>query len=290
MSTEKHELSPSVADSIAIQNNRLKLAVVGAVTLVGCYKIVTLPLTVNLAEFSFNDLLALILALFSIALSVAFYFKATDTSNEFYNNTYRFTKDISEILGRIEAGFGERLKHLDEGYSGLRDRFDQIPFDENKAKKQVEEEGRKIQQIEEEKNKLIDDLAGRAKLQEKEKAELFNALAKKDSELEKARAETAFLRRHLESAEVARDLESEPGIPPGIMRHLISRVVPTIGQELASDGPISLLSKRFSEIKDQLNSHFLKDAEQLGWINSTGELTSTGVRILRSAARQRAAS
>lgn len=287
MSTEKHDLSPSVADEIAIQNNRLKLAVIGAVTLVSCYKIVTLPLTVNLAEFSFNDLLALILALFSIALSVAFYFKATDTSNEFYNNTYRFTKDISEILGRIEAGFGERLKHLDEGYSGLRDRFDQMPFDENKAKKQVEEEGRKIQQIEDEKNKMIEDLAGRAKLQEEEKAELFKTLSTKDHELEKARAEAAFLRRHLESAEVARDLESEAGVPSGIMRHLINRVVPAIGHELASDGPISLLSKRFSEIKDQLNLYFLADAEKLGWINATGELTPRGVRILRSAARQR---
>ena len=39
--------------------------------------------------------------------------KATDTSNNFYDNSYKFTKEISEILGRIEAGFGEKLKHID---------------------------------------------------------------------------------------------------------------------------------------------------------------------------------
>lgn len=288
MSTEKHELSPSVGDNIAIQNNRLKLAVVGAVTLVGCYKLITLPLTVNLAEFSFNDLLALILALFSIALSVAFYFKATDTSNEFYNNTYRFTKDISEILGRIEAGFGERLKHLDEGYSGLRDRFDQMPFDETKAKKQVEEEEKVLEQVQEEKNKVIEDLARRAQLQEQEKRELFKTLAAKDSELERVRAETAFLRRNLEKAVISRDMDSETNVPSGIMRHLISDVVPTIGQDVAADAPRSLLTKRFVEIREQLNRYFLKDAETLGWVDAAGELTELGIRALRSAARQRA--
>src|SRR6185436_4120877 len=64
-----------------------------------------------------GGLLSLVLSVFAMALSVAFYFRATDTSNTFYDNTYKFTREMSEVLGRIEAGFGERLRHLDEGYS-----------------------------------------------------------------------------------------------------------------------------------------------------------------------------
>lgn len=79
---------------------------------------------IDLKGFSFNDLLSLLLAVFSVALSVAFYFKANETSNQFYDNTYKFTKEMSELLGRIESGFGERLRHLDEGYSTMAERFD----------------------------------------------------------------------------------------------------------------------------------------------------------------------
>jgi hypothetical protein len=88
-----------------------------------------------LSEFNFSDLLALFLAMFSIALAVLFYLKASETSNVFYDNTYKFTKDVSEILGRVEAGFGEKLQHLNEGYTGLKSVVEKIPFDREKAEK-----------------------------------------------------------------------------------------------------------------------------------------------------------
>lgn len=71
------------------------------------WKLLSAEFKIDLASFSFNDFLALVLALFSVALSVAFYFKANEASNQFYDNTYKFTKEMSEILGRIEAGFGD---------------------------------------------------------------------------------------------------------------------------------------------------------------------------------------
>ena len=78
-------------------------------------------------QFDFSNLLSLILALFSIALSALFYFKATETSNAFYNNTYKFTNDIAELLARIESGFGERLRHLDEGYNTMCTTMNRLP-------------------------------------------------------------------------------------------------------------------------------------------------------------------
>ena len=82
-------------------------------------------LTASFASFDFSQLISLIIALFSIALSAQFYFKATDTSNKFYDRTYRLTKDLFEILGRIEERFGEMLKHIHEDTSATRYEFTQ---------------------------------------------------------------------------------------------------------------------------------------------------------------------
>lgn len=65
-------------------------------------------------DLDFNAFLSLVLALFSIFLSAEFYFKATDTSNKFYDNIYKFTKDIAQLLVKIESSFGQQLKSIDE--------------------------------------------------------------------------------------------------------------------------------------------------------------------------------
>src|ERR1051326_1980056 len=48
------------------------------------------PVPFSLQDLRFSDLLALLLSLFAIALSVAFYFKANETANDFYHNSYQF--------------------------------------------------------------------------------------------------------------------------------------------------------------------------------------------------------
>lgn len=92
---EKDERSPAIRN----RESWLKVFVITLVSIIIAWKFVTSPISINLSEFKFSDLLSLTLALFSISLSVAFYFKATDTSNDFYDNTYKFTKEVSEILG-----------------------------------------------------------------------------------------------------------------------------------------------------------------------------------------------
>ena len=158
------------------------------------WKAVTSDLEMDLSAFTFTDLLALIMALFSIGLSVAFYFKATDASNQFYDNTYRFTKEMSEILGRIEAGFGEKLRHLDEGYSGIRDKFDRLPQYAQVTTEDVRQEEEEVEKKEQEQRALLDDLTQKAKLAEHEKVAFLHALSQKTEELEQARAELRGLK------------------------------------------------------------------------------------------------
>ncbi|TIH20211.1 hypothetical protein D0S45_02395 [Marinifilum sp. JC120] len=106
------------------------------------YKIVTVKTDLTI---DFPTLLSLVLAFFSILISALFYFKATESSNLFYDNTYKFTKDISELLAKIESGFGEKLRNIDENNSKWQDRiFDYLPpqgtpEEINKKKEEVED-------------------------------------------------------------------------------------------------------------------------------------------------------
>jgi len=77
------------------------------------YKVYLTPIDLTV---DFPTLLSLLLALFSVGLAALFYFKATETSNTFYDNTNNFTKDIAQLLAKMESGFGEKLRNLDEGY------------------------------------------------------------------------------------------------------------------------------------------------------------------------------
>ena len=83
-----------------------------------CYKIIISEFNF---QFDFPTFLSLFLSLFSVGLAALFYFKATDTSNSFYDNTYKFTQEIAGLLVKIESGFGEKLSHLDDAYKGMRD-------------------------------------------------------------------------------------------------------------------------------------------------------------------------
>lgn len=247
-----------------------------ALIVVVAWKLLSAEFKFDLASFSFNDFLALVLALFSVGLSVAFYFKANDASNQFYDNTYKFTKDMSEILGRIEAGFGERLRHLDEGYSGMRDRLDKLPYYGGATVSDVKEEEEEVRKKEAEQRAVIEDLAQKAKLAEHEKQALFATLSKTSEELEQARMELRKMRasRHETAAEAPKK------------RELLRYVARKLKQELPPDFPPDLITgvrvrRLFEENKSQLADAALDDMKKLGLVEEDGGLTRESQMLLR---------
>lgn len=210
----------TTTEEIAVRNNWLKIFVVVVVISVLSIKLWQADFSQVFAAFKFSDLLALFLALFAIALSVLFYLKATDTSNVFYDNTYRFTRDVSEILGRVEAGFGEKLAHPDEGYSGLKSAVEKIPFDRKQTEKDIEEEEQQLQKVEKERAELIESLAERARLEGEEKERLFERLQKQDEELSSARREIILLHQRMRMAEGQLDDEEPKAPSPGFRGYL----------------------------------------------------------------------
>ncbi len=114
-------------------------------------------------------LLSFLLAFFSIGLSVFFYFQADKSANSFYDNSYKFTKEMSELLGRIEAGFGEKLNNIQQSNIELRNKIDIPKKAEEEIKKQINKNNKKISDIEESKDKYIDEMLDKTNLMKEDK-------------------------------------------------------------------------------------------------------------------------
>lgn len=143
---------------------------IGSIMLMGvlCYSIYK-------SEFSLDSILSILLAFFSIFISIFFYFKADETSTNFYDSSYTFMKDISVTLGKIEERFGEKLNNLNEKLT----HFDNISS----------ESSNKIQDEKENKDKLIEELMNKANLNEEEKIKYKKEIEEKENIIERLKRE-----------------------------------------------------------------------------------------------------
>lgn len=151
---------------------KITICIVGGI---GCVMFIAiLCYSILKSEFSLDSILSILLAFFSIFISIFFYFKADETSTNFYNSSYEFMKDISVTLGKIEERFGEKLNSLNDKVSHL----DRISS----------ETGEEIRDKKDDKDSIINDLMDKANLNEEEKSKYRKELAEKESEIEMLRS------------------------------------------------------------------------------------------------------
>lgn len=278
---------------VKIKNRESWFKVVAGLILLAliAYKLAVSELNFDFSKFDFSDLLSLTLAIFSIGLSVAFYFKATDTSNKFYDNTYKFTKDISEILGRIEAGFGERLKHLDEGYTGLRDKFDGSSTSGNneeieEAKKELEQEREQLQKEVQEKNELLEELMNKAQLGEEEREAFTQRINQREEQIEKLNSELRFLNRRLRNAERSRENEMIHSIDNMMRSRLTNFIASQVDMNMLLDAPIELLIRRIRFDPTEHPESLTFPLQRMGFLDDEMKFTPSGIELLKSIARR----
>ena len=252
------------------------------IAVVVCYKIVV---TSTNLQFDFPTFLSLLLAVFSVGLAAMFYFKATDSSNAFYDNTYKFTRDIADLLVRIESGFGEKLRHLDEAYSAMQDRFDKLPsrIQIQDVKKEVKQEEEELDKIVQEKEQMIQELFSKAKLRDEEKQKFLEELKEKDKALEQSSQELRVLRHQLMRAEQSRSPLSGSSILRNreLQDYLRENLIDRFGRaDLRTLSPreiIDLFDRRKQELPRQLLS-LMRDSDML---DSDGDLTRFGIESIR---------
>jgi hypothetical protein len=238
---------------------------------------------ISLNGFSFNDLLSLLLAVFSVSLSVAFYFKANETSNQFYHNTYEFTKDISELLGRIESGFGERLRHIEEGTSTMNDKIGKLPGYTGPTVQQVQTEEGEVKRLKFKLDQLIADFANQAHIAENEKIELIKKLSETSEEL--ATAKNTLMIMEKSSNGQDQELKTRRIIPPlGIVLRYVSRRMRKSSEMDPIDGftSIEAVNDSFEAIKGDLQVTVLRDMAAHDLVDQDFHLTERGKQRLKN--------
>lgn len=139
-------------------------------------------------SFTMETLLAVLLSFFSIGLSIMFYIQSDRTSASFYKDSYQIMKDVAVTLGKIEAGFGEKLSAINSKISSLENKKQDTQQELNEKQKEQE----KI-----EKQLLV------AK-NDKEKQDLIDKIKKTENEIIVLRNDLA----HLENNKKALELEN----------------------------------------------------------------------------------
>ena len=170
---EKHKIS-------AIKVTICMAGGIGTVMFIGllCYRLVK-------TDLSFDSILSTLLAFFSIFISIFFYFKADETSTNFYKSSYDIMKDVSIALGKIEERFGEKLNSLNDKISHL----DSISS----------EKSEKIKEQKDDKDKIINELMDKANLNEKEREEYKQQLEDNERQIEILKKQQLIAQREAEN-------------------------------------------------------------------------------------------
>lgn len=277
-----------VSERISNRNNLAKIVLVIIFSLTLVYKIIFSDLSGLFSGFNFSDLLSLFLALFSVGLAVVFYFKATETANEFYNNTYKFTRDVSEILGRVEAGFGEKLSHLDEGYSGLKSAVERLPYDRVEAERRIQEEEAEVNEAEKVRDMIFNTLAERAKLDQKEKEKLFEQLKEQEIKLGKANAEIIQMKSKLLESSENEIGKLKEGDDSGFISFFENFVRDNLNVDSSNLKIPRILNKNFRSaiLDDGVPEFFIDDLKRYRIVDERKNLTPRGVRYVKDIIRE----
>lgn len=226
------------------------LAVI-ALLAVAAFKLARADVHIKIDSFSFSELLALLLALFSVWLSALFYFKADEGSNRFYNNSYRFTKEMGGLLGRIEERFGERLRHLDEGYAALRDTLSA----------QAAKEAVVVDEKEAEVSEIVDKLTTVQQGDEVEQAKLLEDLKRTRAELSAARDELASIQAQATAASEAIRKETPSALSP-----MLIRIRGRVAMDKAVDALRRYESRALEDLTgDELRAAFARNSARIGF-------------------------
>lgn len=257
------------------------IVVVGVIS----YKIYLTPISLTV---DFPTLLSLLLALFSVGLAALFYFKATETSNTFYDNTYNFTKDIAQLLIKIESGFGEKLRNLDEGYAAMRSQLQSAPYqngDTEETKQKIKGEKQEIEKVIEERNKIVSNLLERSQLEQEEKEKILAELAEKEKELESSQRVLNKMNKRL-FIERMKSREHRDDFESGLERYTFNRIINEIGIERVLHLSHIGIKKKVDEILSDVPHQYIDNLERHGYFDNG--ITRGGVEFIRELARKNA--
>tara|TARA_R110002050_G_scaffold87139_1_gene184816 strand:+ start:1270 stop:2091 length:822 start_codon:yes stop_codon:yes gene_type:complete len=200
-------------------------------------------LSLDFTKLTASELVSILLAFFSIALSASFFFAATSASNQFYDNISKFNKDTSELLGRLD----EQIKHVNSSQKELGNRIDKQYLIQNGADsdEQSDENEEKINEIQAKWQESLNKILDSATIEPGEKQKLESELREKDNELNvlredqaKIKAKKIFsIKRYLKKKIDAFGLEEASALSPDELLLIITqKSIPPFRRDLEKYG------------------------------------------------------
>lgn len=208
-----------------------KVIVILLFTIVFAIKIYKIDFSIIQADII--TILSFLVSFFAIGLSVIFYFKADETNNRFYHQTYIFIKETSTLLGRIEATFGTKL-------DGIKSDFDKYwnGRDYSKEKEEEKKAEEKLKNDLESSKNRISELLAKIKANEKDKNELINEIEK----TKKINGE--LIKNQVETKDRIR-------MPVSIRRQFIEYIFQRLGRreimEIVDENKVNILEELFMD-------------------------------------------
>ena len=228
--------------------NVYKVILIIAGSIAGILTLITLLCIMYNKNLSMESILSFLLAFFSIFISVLFYFKADDASKHFYSMSYDFMKDVSVTLGKIEERFGEKLNSLNEKVTNL-----------SLEKEETTEE---LETVENEKNKMIEELLDKAKIDKAEKDNYARRLRQKEIEAESLRRQLVNIDKKYNTLI---EKENDKTIPP------LNWIISMLSE--FSMGQLRLIrSKHYSDLPESIKRKMVG----MGLSTTEGDLTDAG--------------
>ncbi|WP_312967071.1 hypothetical protein [Acinetobacter gerneri] len=250
-----------------------EIAVLGILTYLA-YSFISgdIGITFGTKALTASEIISILLAFFAILLSAAFYYMSTQQSNLFYHNVHQFTKDTSEILGRLD----EQVKNIGGKQSELKDTFEKnytynnqngvTQKKEEKINEELEKKEEDLKEKERSINQKIDSLIEKIESEEEKEKLRF--------ELEHERAEIKKLKAEMN------DKSNLLNIIHRVKRHTQRLMKQMDINEIAPVRPTPL----FMELIAQSGESYQKDLLDLGYIIERDEslrATKNGINFLR---------
>ncbi|WP_434766165.1 hypothetical protein [Pseudomonas triticicola] len=277
--------------SIINENRRLWWDIVTGV----CIVVIVIASAVKLFSgdvrvvVDFPTLLSLLFALFSVGLSALFYFKSTESSSLFYDNTYKFTSEVSLALTRMDSGLGEKMKLLENRYGDLKDYMQSGNYTRPESEVTVDaidKEKAELEKVIGEKDSIIANLIESSTLGEVEKNKIRDELEEKNAKTRDLVAELDALKSKMERERFVEaskkfnfcvDMDAVFDAPSRVVGYAREHVLPKLQMRLSTDELFSYrdFSREFNKISKYLNESFLKDLELLEYAREN-RLTKKG--------------
>jgi len=112
--------SPKRVDFFTVSEAIIKYIVILSLTGAFIWSFITGDLVKSFTDTS----VPILLAFFAMGLSAAFFFKDSDASNKFYDRSYNFTNQITEILTEMKATQNEKLNYLENNHCKTHSKLD----------------------------------------------------------------------------------------------------------------------------------------------------------------------